>query len=339
MLKRIGFCCKVLHNDRTLKPKQLLEYEQPMNCRGTTVRYLNEHPDIAFEKMWDVTKHNIESVYKLVEYVGGLNDNQHMVRISSPVLPMATEPTWGHFWNQSDVQTYIEREFAKVGNLARSLDVRLSFHPGQFCVLASLSDDVLNRSVEEFEYHANMARYMGYGKSFQDFKINVHISGRKGPEGIKAILPKLSPEARNCITIENDEMTWGLDASLELVKEVALVVDIHHHWIHSAGEYIEPTDDRILRVIDSWRGVRPVAHYSVSREDYISPDSPRHRPDFQALIGQGYKKAKLRAHSDYMWNTAVNEWAGTFRKDFDIMVESKMKNLSSIPFEEQTALI
>ena len=100
MLKRIGFCCKVLHNDRTLKPKQLLEYEQPMNCRGTTVRYLNEHPDIAFEKMWDVTKHNIESVYKLVEYVGGLNDNQHMVRISSPVLPMATEPTWGHFWNQ-----------------------------------------------------------------------------------------------------------------------------------------------------------------------------------------------------------------------------------------------
>ena len=49
-----------------------------------------------------------------------------------------------------------------------------------------------------------------------------------------------------------------------------------------------------------------------------------------------YKKAKLRAHSDLMWNTAVNEWAGTFRKDFDIMVEAKSKNLASIPFEEST---
>jgi hypothetical protein len=35
-----------------------------------------------------------------------------------------------------------------------------------------------------------------------------------------------------------------------------------------------------------------------------------------------------------MWNTAVNEWASTFRKDFDIMVEAKAKNLASIPFEE-----
>ncbi len=335
MLKRIGFCCKVLHNDRTLKPKQLLEYEQPMNCRGTTVRYLNEHPDIAFEKMWDVTKHNIESVYKLVEYVGGLNDNQHMVRISSPVLPMATEPTWGHFWNQSDVQTYIEREFAKVGNLARSLDVRLSFHPGQFCVLASLSDDVLNRSVEEFEYHANMARYMGYGKSFQDFKINVHISGRKGPEGIKAILPKLSPEARNCITIENDEMTWGLDASLELVKEVALVVDIHHHWVHSAGEYIKPNDDRIKRVIDSWRGVRPVIHFSTSREDILVDHDKDTMPNFAKLTEQGHKKTKLRAHSDFMWNNAVNDWALSHWEWADIQTEAKMKNLASTQLLER----
>ena len=43
-------------------------------------------------------------------------------------------------------------------------------------------------------------------------------------------------------TIENDENAWGLDASLELEKHVALVVDIHHHWCHSAGEYIKPND-------------------------------------------------------------------------------------------------
>jgi UV DNA damage repair endonuclease len=172
-----------------------------------------------------------------------------------------------------------------------------------------------------------MARWMGYGRSFQDFKINVHISGRQGPDGIRAVLPRLSQEARNCLTIENDEMCWGLDASLELVDDCALVLDIHHHWIRD-GEYIENTDDRIKRVIDSWRGVRPVIHYSVSREDLLMGHGDT-RPDLDTLLAQGYKKAKLRAHSDYYWNNAVNDWALTFRDQFDIMCESKSKNLAS----------
>jgi len=218
--------------------------------------------------------------------------------------------------------------FAAIGELARRTGVRLSFHPGQFCVLASVNPEIVNRSIEEFEYHADMARWMGYGRSFQDFKINVHISGRQGPDGIRAVLPRLSPEARNCLTIENDEMCWGLDASLELVDDCALVLDIHHHWIRD-GEYIETNDDRIKRVIDSWRGVRPVIHYSVSREDLLMEHCRDTRPDLNALLEQGYKKAKLRAHSNYYWNRAVNDWALTFRDQFDIMCESKAKNLAS----------
>jgi hypothetical protein len=75
-------------------------------------------------------------------------------------------------------------------------------------------------------------------------------------------------------------------------------------------------------------------HYSVSREDILIGHSTTELPDFGSLLDKGFKKAKLRAHSDFMWNTAVNEWASTFRKDFDIMVEAKAKNLASIPFEE-----
>ena len=47
------------------------------------------------------------------------------------------------------------------------------------------------------------------------------------------------------------------------------------------------------------------------------------------LLEHGYKKQKLRAHSDYMWNTAVNDWALSFWQHADIMVESKAKNLAS----------
>jgi UV DNA damage endonuclease len=47
------------------------------------------------------------------------------------------------------------------------------------------------------------------------------------------------------------------------------------------------------------------------------------------LLEAGYKKQKLRAHSDYMWNDACNEWAVQFNEHFDIMVEAKCKNLAS----------
>ena len=336
MTGRVGFACKFMHEDQNLKPKQLKEIQQPLNFRGTTIKWLRENQSLSQEKVYELIIHNLDATERLVDYVSSLPIQQRMLRLGSDMLPAYTEPTFGHLSKTNYITSIIADRLNTIGNRARANDVRLSMHPGQFTVLASDTPDIVERSIEEFEYHVDIARYMGYGRKFQDFKINVHISGRQGPEGIKAILPRLSQEARNCITIENEENAWGLDSCLELEKHVALVLDIHHHWCHSAGEYIEVNDDRVKRVIDSWRGVRPAMHYSVSREDYITGHRQDVKPDFQQLLAQGFKKAKLRAHSDYMWNTAVNEWAGTFRKDFDIMVEAKCKNLASIPFEEET---
>jgi UV DNA damage endonuclease len=334
VIKRIGFACKYLHSDQTQPKKLLEEFQRPMNTRATTVAWLNRQTrDVAEQRLWDIMVHNIAVYQKLIEYVGELPDGLRMVRLGSDVLPVYTEPTWSYFWRQSDVRGYCERAFASVGEIARGLDVRLSMHPSQFVVLASDNPDIVTRSVEEFEYHADCIRWMGYGRKFQDFKCNVHISGRQGPEGIKAALKRLSPEARNTITIENDENSWGLDASLELADHLALVLDVHHHWVNT-GEYIEATDDRIARIVDSWRGVRPAIHYSVSREDLLTTHDHTVRPDYPALLEAGYKKAKLRAHSDYMWNTACNDWALSHWQWADIMVESKAKNLASIKLYE-----
>ena len=330
-VQRIGFACKYMYRNQSIKKRILEDYQRPLNTRSTTVQWLNRQTKaVAEERLWDIMVHNIASYRKLIEYVGSLNPELRMVRLGSDVLPVYTQRDWSYFWQRPDVVAYCEREFAKVGEVAKRLDVRLSMHPGQFTVLASDSQEIVERSIEEFEYHVNVIRYMGYGQTWQDFKCNVHISGRQGPAGIKAALQRLTPEARNTITIENDENKWGLDASLELEKDVALVLDIHHHWCNSAGEYIKPTDDRFKRVIDSWRGVRPAIHYSVSREDCLVNHSVNVKPDFQALLEQGYKKAKMRAHSEYYWNTAVNDWALSFLPYADIMCESKCKNLASI---------
>ena len=293
--------------------------------------------DVAVEKLWYLVKNNIRSAHLLVERVGALDPHLRMVRLGSDMLPVYTQADWRWFWQEPDVRAYAEKHFAEVGRIARERNVKLSMHPGQFTVLASVNEGIVGRSIEEMEYHADLARWMGYGKSFQDFKINVHISGRQGPAGILAALPRLSPEARNCITIENDENNWGIDASLELEKHCALVLDIHHHWIRS-GEYIQPSDDRCQRVIDSWRGVRPTLHYSVSREDVLTEHCVNTLPDMTALLAQGYKKSKMRAHGNFYWNTAVNDWALSFLDKFDIMAESKAKNLASFELAKYAQL-
>jgi UV DNA damage repair endonuclease len=184
----------------------------------------------------------------------------------------------------------------------------------------------VERSLAELEYHADMARWMGYGKSKLDFKINVHLSGKLGVAGFDTAWQKMSLELRNCLTLENDEYQAGLDALLPLGKRVGIVLDIHHHFINT-GEYINSQDHRISQVIDSWQGVKPAIHYSQSREDYIAKFI-----DIMPLMDQLLtitNKAKLRSHSDFYNNKQLNAWALTHLEWADIQTESKGKNLSA----------
>ena len=325
MIKKIGFACKWSERDSKSQVVSVPE----LNTKVTTVAWLKRQSrDAAEQRLWDPMVHNIESTRKLVEKIGTLDEHLRMVRLSSDILPAYTEPTYGSFYSRVDVQDYASAHFSEVGRLARDRGVRLSFHPGQFCVLASSDNAIVHRSIEEFEYHVDMARWMGYGKTFQDMKINVHIAGRQGPDGIRKVLGRLTPEARNTLTIENEEISHGLNDCLLLADVVPIVLDIHHHWIRE-GEYIKPTDDRVKMVVDSWRGIRPTLHYSVSREDVLVDHDATVMPDMIQLLTEGKKKQKLRAHSEFYWNEPVNDWAVQFLNTHDIMCESKAKNLAS----------
>jgi UV damage endonuclease UvdE len=334
-MKRIGFACKWIDHADQVNGIKATDDAKQYNTGSTTVSWLKRQTvEVAEQKLWDLMVQNIESTHKLVKRVGELDASLRMVRLSSDILPVYTQPDFSYFWRRTDVVQYLESNFRKVGDLARERNVRLSMHPGQFTVLASCNEGIVGRSIEEFEYHADMARYMGYGKSFQDFKINVHISGKQGPEGIRSAYKRLTPEARNCITIENEENSWGINDCLSISDIVPIVLDIHHHWIRE-GEYIDPNDNRVSRVVDSWRGLRPTCHYSVSREDYLVDHDQLAAPVHAQLLLDGYKKQKLRAHSDFYWNQKTNEWALGFWDQFDIMCESKGKNLASFSLFEQ----
>jgi UV DNA damage endonuclease len=334
-MKRIGFACKWIDHPHQTDGIHKDDDAKQYNTGTTTISWLNKQSrSVAEQKLWDLMVGNIEATRRLIERVSTLDPALRMVRISSDILPAYTHDAFADYWREPSVISYAETHFKRVGDIARNSNVRLSMHPGQFTVLASDNPGIVERSIAEFEYHADMARWMGFGRNFQDFKINVHISGRQGPEGIRKAYKKLSTEARNCITIENEEMSHGLDDCLSLSELLPIVLDIHHHWIRE-GEYIRPGDDRVNRVIDSWRGLRPTLHYSVSREDVLSNHNSTVAPNHAQLLLEGHKKQKLRAHSDFYWNTATNEWALSFLDSHDIMCESKGKNLASFALYEQ----
>jgi len=326
---KIGFACKWIDRVDQIDGIKPGDDCKKYNTSGTTISWLDKQSRSGAEdKLWELMKINIDSVKNLVERVSKLPERQRMVRIGSDILNAYTHKSWRYFYQESDVMNYAAKELGKVGELARKNNVRLSFHPGQFTVLASENPGIVENSIREFEYHADMACMMGYGKTFQDFKINVHISGKLGPDGIRAAYAKLSPEARNCITIENEENSWGLDDCLSLTDLLPIVLDVHHHWIRE-GEYILPTDARIQQIIESWRGITPTMHYSVSREDVLVGHSTSVAPDRKVLLESGHKKQKMRAHSDFYWNDAVNNWALSHNSWADIMCEAKGKNIAS----------
>lgn len=336
MTTKIGFCCKWLDTADEVAGRKPSSASRHLNGRSTTMRWLRENRDKAEDKQWEIMNHNAAAALALVERVGSLPESRRMVRLGSEMLNGYTEKDWQSWWQRQEVQDHCAKIFAPIGEAARRLGVRLSFHPGQYCVLASENDNIVERSIDEFEYHVDMARWMGYGASWHDhgFKINIHLSGRGGADKFLQTLGRLSTEARNLITIENDEIGNGLDIVLGMAQHCAIVLDIHHNWIKT-GEYINPQDSRVMRVIESWRGVRPALHYSVSREDLLLDHDSRVRPHLNSLIDRGFNKQKLRAHSDFYWNHACNEWALSFADYFDIQCEAKGKNLASAALHEQ----
>ena len=318
-IQRLGFACKFY-------PEQDDTYSQ-FNTKTTTAKWLHSQTlDAATERLRSIIEHNLDSQLLVFKEIIKGPTGTKMMRLSSDLLPFYTHNNWAWVYKDQSLLSMIKDKLSTLGQFAKLHDIRLSFHPGQYCCIASDRPEVVDNSIQELEYHRDMAVMMGFGQTFQDFKINVHLSGRLGSQGARQAFQRMTPELKNMITIENDEFGHGLEDVLEISDLCPIVLDIHHHLIRSKGEYISVTDFRVMRVIESWRGVRPTMHYSISREEYINNCVTK--PDITKMLSEGYKSQKLRAHSDYYINQECNNWCLTFWDNFDIMCESKAKNLA-----------
>ena len=283
---RFGLCCQFL--------------DTPIHFRTATHRYVATlGGDAAREYLASIARDNAAALLAAVARCHELGIGAF--RINSQILPLATHPESGYALRDLDAGGTIEAAFRAAGERARTLDVRLSFHPDQFVVLNSESPRVVGTSVEEMRVQGDLGALVGADV------LTLHAGGATG--GVEAALDRLalgiealSPAARSRIALENDDRRFGPAALLPFCERlgIPLVYDVHHHRCHPDALDVA---DATHRAVATWGGREP--HFHIS--------SPR----------TGWGDGDPRPHADYVMPTDFPDpWHGMA---FTVDVEAKAK--------------
>ena len=132
---RIGFCCKFVPPDGDKVQTKL------MNLTSTTIAALMRRDrNEAFEKLLAIVRHNMEALERQLLWVAHLPPLERMFRIQSGVLPAYAHEVGRVLYAEPLMRRTIEHGLARAGKIARMAGVRVSMHPGQFCILATASE-------------------------------------------------------------------------------------------------------------------------------------------------------------------------------------------------------
>jgi UV DNA damage endonuclease len=234
-------------------------------------------------------------------------------RINSQVLPLATHPESGYTLDRLDGHGDIRRTFVQAAALARESGVRLSFHPDQFVVLNSERETVVESSIGELEFQAEIAEVVG-----ADVIVLHAGSGAGGLEPallrLARAVDRLSDRARSRLALENDDRLYAPADLLPWCGRLALplVYDVHHHRCRP-DELTVP--EATTRAAASWGG----------REPYFHLSSPR----------DGWKGGDPRPHADYVDPRDVpGQWLAM---DITVDVEAKAKERAVLALMEKLA--
>lgn len=185
-------------------------------------------------------------------------------RISSDTVPFASHPVMTVDWRRE-----FAGRFAELGRLINDAGMRINVHPGQYNILNSPRPDVVERTVNELVYHAELLDLFGIDHTH---KVQLHTGGVYGdkPAAIQAFIdryPALPEIVRKRLVIENDERQYTLADNLIIHQAtgIPLLFDVFHHRLYNNGEPLEEAFDRF---IPTWEGHgRPMMDYSTQHPE------------------------------------------------------------------------
>jgi UV DNA damage endonuclease len=226
-------------------------------------------------------------------------------RISSAMFPLADQVD-RQLWDNVKIKNYLK----DAGEFVKNTGMRVSTHPGQFCVLSSDSDSIVAKSFEELAIHAWLFDSMGLDVSPQ-YAINIH--GGKSDRITRLVdqINSLPDNIRKRLTLENDETAYNVIDLLDvhLKTGVPIVWDSHHHTFNDGDLSLE---DAFMATAETWpKGIKPLQH--------ISNTDPKN------VDGNFMDRRK---HSD-MIHYIVDPQLNALRDDtIDLEVEAKLKNIA-----------
>ena len=243
------------------------------------------------------------------------NDNGFdFFRMSSDIIPWASE------YNICDLPDYdeIKSVLKECGDFATDNNIRITKHPGPFNVLTSPHPHVVDNCIKDLSIHGEVMDMMGLSRTPYN-KINIHIGGVYGDkksamERFCKNFERLPELVKSRLTVENDDKATmysvkDLFYGVYAVIGIPIVFDYHHHRFNDGGL----TEEGALKVaISTWGDIKPVVHYSESRN-----------------IEQEDDKIRPQAHSDYVY-----DYIDTYGNEVDIMVEAKAKELAVLKYKE-----
>jgi UV DNA damage endonuclease len=220
------------------------------------------------------------------------------------------------FYKLEDLPNFdiISNKLKSIGEYAKNNNVRLSFHPSHFCIIASENPSVINNAIDELNKHAELMDLMGLEQNHY-YPINIHIGTTKPTleEAAKKFclnFHNLSESCKKRLTIENDDSPnqYSVKMLYEwLHKEINIPIIFDQHHFNYGPQ--DQTMEEALRLAHStWGSIKPLTHMS----------SPKTLED---------AKSKQTAHADYIY-----EEIKTYGLEFDTELECKMKDLALLRY-------
>lgn len=255
---RLGLCCQFA--------------EQPIKFRTTTATALARLGRSAqLARLAELIRANALALQAAVQCCHELGIG--CFRVNSQILPAKTHPTVGYRIDELPDADALIHAFKQAGELARRHDIRQSFHPDQFVVLNSPKSDVVDRSLAELEYQAEVAGWIGADV------INIHAGGAYGDKPaalalLRQNLDRLSTAARERLTLENDDRIYSPADLLPvcLAEGIPLVYDVHHHRCLADGLSVEEATEQ---AVSTWSR-EPLFHISSPLAGWHGPQPQRH---------------------------------------------------------------
>lgn len=214
----------------------------------------------------DLVRTNIADLEKILPW--NAEHDIRLFRMGQSLIPFASHPTFPYDWAAEH-----DEELRDAGELARSLGIRPSMHPGQFIQPGSLRPEVVERSLMELRYVARVFDSLGAPEAVLVLHMGGAYEDRPATAARFVEVLRRETEVLRYPALENDERVWSVAEIAPTATDLGVpaIVDVFHHGINPGGSTLRRALDLAL---PTWKSARPKLH--------LSSQDPSKRPSAHA---------------------------------------------------------